>query len=74
MDSINHQRETLVEFVNELGIGNKIRSLKHLKKSYTRLLEIEPESSFKRVKFDLTIQQTSEGDFDEEGCHDIPPL
>jgi len=34
---------------------------------YTRLSDIVPESSLKRVAFDLTIQETSEGDFDEQG-------
>ena len=34
---------------------------------YTRLSNVEQDSSLRRVAFDLTIQQTSEGEFDEQG-------
>ena len=54
MDKRSRQRET--------GI-----SLQPVIKDYTRLSQVDQESTLKRVKFDLKIQQTSEGDFDEDG-------
>ena len=54
----SQKRETEVKFVNEsrpVAVG------------YTKLANVDPESDSKRVKFDLVIQKTSAGDFDEQG-------
>ena len=52
MEQRSNREESVIQFVYETEIGKKSRSL---------------EPTLKRVKFDLTIQQTSDGNFDEEG-------
>ena len=60
----SQKRETEIKFVNEsrpLAVG------------YKKLANIDPELNSKRVKqvkFDLFIQKTSAGDFDEQGDAD----
>ena len=57
----SQKRETEIKFVNEsrpLAVG------------YKKLANVDPELNSKRVKqvkFDLFIQKTSAGDFDEQG-------
>ena len=60
----SQKRETEIKFVNEsrpLAVG------------YKKLANVDPELNSKRakqVKFDLFIQKTSAGDFDEQGNTD----
>ena len=60
----SQKRETEIKFVNEsrpLAVG------------YKKLATVDPELNSKRVKqvkFDLFIQKTSAGDFDEQGNTD----
>ena len=60
----SQKRETEIKFVNEsrpLAVG------------YKKLANVDPELNSKRVKqvkFDLFIQKTSAGDFDERGNTD----
>ena len=60
----SQKRETEIKFVNEsrpLAVG------------YKKLANVDPELNSKRVKqvkFDLFIQKTSAGDFDEQGYID----
>ena len=56
-----NQRDLEIHFINEKQKSNKNRSRR------PNFRAVEPESSSKRVQFDLTFQQTVEGDFDETG-------
>ena len=60
----SQKRETEIKFVNEL---------RPLAVGYKKLANVDPELNSKRVKqvkFDLFIQKTSAGDFDEQGNTD----
>ena len=63
-----------INFLNEKGSRRDIKkpdgsrpTLAYARLSTVDLDRLEKGSYSKRVKFDLTIQQTIEGDFDEQG-------
>ena len=57
----SRNRETEIKFINES---------RPLDVSYRKIANVDPEFNSKRVKFDLFIQKTSAGDFDEQGDTD----
>ena len=67
-----------INFLNEKGSRRDIKKPDGSRRTldYARLSTVDPDRlekarsprlGSKRVKFDLTIKQTSEGDFDEQG-------
>ena len=61
MQMSGSQRDSEIHFINEKQCSNRNRSYR------PNSGVAVSEYSLKRVQFDLTIQETVEGDFDETG-------
>ena len=64
----SHRREVELKFIDET---QKRKNIRHSHRphaiGYMRLSGVDLDSSLRQVEFDLTIQETSEGDLNEHG-------